>query len=136
MSFKFVGSILILFFLIAPVCAQDYSTPRSTFEIFKEAAKSNDVQAYIDCTTRESQEMLSQRRPNSSQMNNEYRDISDKEYKIEIKGNSATLFLIPETPCNPPYFFKKENGQWKIDLIYMSENIYFDSENNWHWRKQ
>lgn len=112
----------------------DYSTPEAIFETYKKALAIADTETYLNCVTKSSQDMLSQRHPQPSLMRREYQDIADKDYKVTIKDGTAILEFVPTSKIAPPYLFKKEDGKWKIDLRRMNEEIVFDEKNHWHWR--
>lgn len=112
----------------------DYSSPGATFEVYKQAIAKGDTETYLDCLTKVSQQMFSQRPAQASLMSREYQDIAGKEYKVTIKDETAILEFVPRSEIAPPYLFKKETGKWKIDLKRMSEEIVFDKNNHWHWR--
>lgn len=113
-----------------------YSNPGDTFEIYRQALADADIEAYMSCITQGSKEMLSQRPPQSATMLREYRDIAEKEYKVTVEGSIATLEFQPKSEFAPPYLFKIERGDWKVDLKRMSEEITFDQRDNWHWKEQ
>lgn len=112
----------------------DYSNPRVTFETYKKALAEGDKETYLGCLTKTSQQMFSQRPLQTSLMRREYEDIAQENYKVTIKDETAILEFVPGSEITPPYFFKKEDDQWKIDLKKMSEEIVFDEKNHWHRR--
>jgi hypothetical protein len=125
-------TLLLAVCIVYTVSGQDLSTPLSAFEEFRDAAGRGDSKMYAACTTARSQDMFKKRPVNPAQLADEYADIGGKQIKIIRVGNTATVYLLPENPRNPPYLLTKENGRWKVDLFTMSETIYFDDENNWH----
>lgn len=109
----------------------DYSTPEITYESYKKAAKNNDIDGYLDATTKESQDWL---RPQTSQLTKikvEYEGIKNSEYYVEYESEIAILYSKNYPETIPPYYFKKENDLWKIDLIYMRDHIYFGADGKW-----
>lgn len=111
-----------------------YSNPESVFEAYKRALNEGDIETYMSCISKGSQQMFSQRPLQISLMKREYQDITQKYYKVTIENETAILEFVPESKIAPPYLFKKEDGEWKIDLKRMSEEIVFDEKNYWRWR--
>jgi uncharacterized protein len=57
-----------------------------------------------------------------------------KKLFIDKSNNYAVLLNNPvkERTCSP-YFFKKENGKWKLDIYTMAKTIRFNQPMQWHF---
>lgn len=131
-----VFSIAVIGLFVIAWESADYSTPENTFEVYKKALFQGNIKTYMECLTDDSKQMLSQRLPQLSIMLREYRDIARINYQVKVEGLIAVLEFNPASELAPPYLFKKKKDEWKIDLKSMSEEIFFDQENHWHWKEK
>lgn len=104
----------------------------TAFEYYKLALKSGDKNKYLESITEESRNMVNF---SPALMQKEYQDIKDLVFDVYADTKtSAMVRFIPTNLKVPPYFMKKENGQWKIDLKRMGETYIFDQNNNWSYK--
>jgi len=55
---------------------------------------------------------------------------------VRIRGDAAVVrYRVDERQC-APYFLRREDGAWKLDLATMSSAIRFNHENQWRFRSQ
>ncbi|MDD4953444.1 MAG: hypothetical protein PHG40_00885 [Candidatus Omnitrophica bacterium] len=136
----FVLSLIVLF-LTPALWAQgeeDFSTPLAAFQTYIRACQSHDFDAVDNCFTKEfnrfkksNKEYMKHR--NMGQLDNELSCVLNKEIQVDLHSRKAIIYLYPEDRKTSPYFMTKEGGQWKIDGMFMWNNIIFDQKDEWHW---
>ena len=92
-----------------------YSSPERTLLTLVKAMEAGDVDAYLECFTEESQEMLSSY---GTQLTSESikADVSDyKEPDFEVTEKTKDIAVLTEEDGGM-LCFKKEKSGWKIDL--------------------
>lgn len=103
--------------LVFAGCIGKYSSPEKTFSLLVKAMEKGDVEAYLECFTEESQELLKTtgEQPTSERLKTGAKTYQETELKVTEKtGDRATM--ISETGEGGMLIFKKEKGAWKIDL--------------------
>lgn len=61
-----------------------------------------------------------------------------KDTAVQVRGNTAVLYFPPFNHDEGwPFFFSKENGEWKIDYYTMANGITMlgsGCDTGWAWR--
>jgi hypothetical protein len=132
-------SIFHLFVVNAQDIQDDYSTPLAAFQTYLRACKNRDFLAVDKCYseefnrfTKSNQQYISHR--HVGQLDNEYNTCANKSARVDLHGKKAIIRLYPEDKKTPPFFMIKENGQWKIDGMFMFKNIIYDQNDEWFWK--
>ena len=67
-----------------------------------------------------------------AQMDNEVRDTRGKSFKVFIKEALAIIVFEPKYRNCPPFYLKKNDIGWQLDIATMSKTIHFDMRNRAH----
>ena len=63
-----------------------------------------------------------------------------RNFEVRVKDDTAVVYLIPFShKIENPFFFAKENGEWKIDLYKMSNGLVMGGstcDSGWGWRNE
>ncbi len=123
---KFVVPVLLLtaLVLVGAGCGK-YSSPQRTISAMKKAMEKGDVDAYIECFTEESRVLLEAAgaQLTSESIKVDAEDMKDVKFKqTEKKGDRAVL--VSEEETGGALVFKKEKGDWKIDLNATMEEAF------------
>lgn len=89
-----------------------YSSPEKTFSLLIKTAEEGDIDAYLECWTEESQEIL---RPGLGPEGLAVSTMRLKEGGFEVTEKTAERAVITLAEGGI-LIFKKEKGNWKIDL--------------------
>lgn len=115
----------------------DEQLVKEVFEMKLEAMKNCNTELANTLITEESKEII---RFTCSNMTNERKCYINKTTIVRIKENKATLYFPPFNHGSGwPFFFTKENGQWKIDYYEMSNGITMlgsGCNTGWAWRRE
>lgn len=108
--------------------------PRAVLAAYRGAMAQRNGAPGLSIYTRGTQAFLSQWTMTPAQMDNEARSLEDCPERI-LKTEAIYAVLrhpVAARRC-PPYFFKMEDGQWRLDLTMMSKAIRFNHRNHWHF---
>ena len=108
--------------------------PRSTLDAYQKAMADRNGTPNLSIYTYATQAMLAQWTVTPAQMDNEAKSIKKCPSGTLKAGQGYTVIRRPANnrQC-PPYFFKQENGAWKLDLTMMQKAIRFNHRNQWHF---
>lgn len=120
----------------------DFSSPVAAFESYMSAATQRSFELSDSCYTQEfldftknDQEYQSHRHP--GQLTNSYNEYLGKRYTVEKFDNKAIMRFGPEYARPSPIYYIFERGQWKMDAMFMFNNIIMDdSTGGWFWRHE
>ena len=139
---KTIIFMIISILICATVLAQNmnFSTPEATFESYLNAAKVRSFALSDSCYTKEflnftvnDEEYQSHRYP--GQLANSYDEHVGKQYTVERSGNKAIMRFGLEFSRPSPIYFVIEDGLWKMDAMFMFNNIIMDDgTGGWFWR--
>ena len=110
------------------------------FMMFLKAEKNCDINLANSILTKRSKEIMHYTCSNMAAEYKCYKDITDNDYAIYIKDNKAILhFNSFGHKEGWPFFFEKENGEWKIDFHKMAFGISMGGggcATGWGWRNE
>jgi hypothetical protein len=134
-----VLSLLISFPASAQKVAEDYSSPLATFKTYMEACKNHDFSIVDRCYTQEFNRFAKSDKNymahrHAGQLDNEYAGYADKSVRVESHGRKVILRFTPEDKKTPSLYLVNEDGRWKIDAMFMFNNIIYDQNNEWFWK--
>jgi uncharacterized membrane protein YgcG len=67
-----------------------------------------------------------------AQMDNEVRDTRGKSFRVFIKGDRGIAVFAPEHRQAAPFFLRRYDRGWQLDIASMSRLIHFDMRNRFH----
>ncbi len=112
--------------------------PEDVLAFYLESLENRDVRPHLSIYTKETREWLETWPVNDTQMENEARDLRNCGLS-DTRSNEthAVVRFHPEKQRQcAPYFFKWEDGSWRLDLFTMTKVIQFNHKNEWHLKKQ
>lgn len=129
---KFIVPILLLGVLVLVgfgcIPIGKYSSPEKTLETMVEAMEAGDVDAYLDCMTEESQEWFESISKISPEgLTSESLKSQSTEYdpsKLKVIDKTGDSAVMVEEGQEMGLVFKKEKGNWKIDIIATMQEMF------------
>lgn len=113
----------------------DEKLVKEIFELNLEAAKNCDIELANSLITEESEKII---HSTCANMINERKCHINKKISVRIKEHTAVLYFPPFNYDEGwPFFFAKEDGEWKIDYYKMSYGITMlggGCDTGWGWR--
>ncbi|MBW1849085.1 MAG: TPM domain-containing protein [Deltaproteobacteria bacterium] len=107
-------------------------TPEDTYLLDIEKCKRH-IRGYdFDLYTDETREISKNWVFTKAQMDNEVNDTRGKTFKVFAKDDLAIIVFEPKYRNCPPYYLKRNNRGWQIDIATMSKTIHFDMRNRAH----
>ncbi|MCK5475170.1 MAG: hypothetical protein KAI71_01125 [Candidatus Pacebacteria bacterium] len=110
------------------------------FGTFLLAEKNCDINLANAVLTEKSKEIMHYTCSNMSAEYKCYKDITDNDYGIYVKNDKAILHFNSFSHKEGwPFFFEKENGEWKIDFHKMAFGISMGGSGcatGWGWRSE
>jgi hypothetical protein len=104
------------------------------FSDFLSAEARCDIDTAVNLITKKSKKIVNF---TCSNMNAERKCYVGRPYKIKHNQNSGVLYILPFShKIENPFFFTKENGEWKIDLYKMSNGLTMlgsGCDSGWAW---
>lgn len=120
----------------------DHSSPERTFESYMAAAKALSFELTDQCYTVEflvftqtNDEYMKHR--NVDHLRVSYNSMANKPYEVEMYGDKAIIRFAPEFKRPQPLYFVKEAGEWKMDAMFMFNNVIMvdgGTEIEWKWK--
>lgn len=118
-----------------PRIQTDESLVESLFENFMQAELDCDIETANSMITKESLEIV---RFTCGNMAGEAQCYVGRAHKVIVKEDTAILYLTPYSrSIENPFFFKKENGEWKVDFYKMANGLVMAGsgcDSGWGWR--
>jgi len=116
----------------APVDAD----PERVLAIYLQTLKRHNKNPDLEIFTTATKKFFRQWTVTDINQDNEYRFIS-KCTDAEIIYSDNQQFAVFSSPvaqrtCSP-YFFARENGQWKLDIATMAKTVRFNADMQWHF---
>ena len=112
------------------------SSPRQTLDAYANAMASTNLRPDLEIYTLDSRRMLANRVVTPAQADNAARSVrqcGDAETVTSADGRLAVMrYRVDKRQCNP-YFFRLEEGRWRLDLTMMQRAIRFGRSNQWHF---
>ncbi|MBU0468293.1 MAG: hypothetical protein KKD07_09070 [Candidatus Omnitrophica bacterium] len=141
--FSIIVTLLLGFVSLSSAQIQmDYSSPEKTLESYLAAAKALSFELTDECYTVEflvftqtDEEYMRHR--NVNQLRTSYSSIANKPYEVEMYDEKAIIRFAPEFKRPQPLYFVKEVGIWKMDAMFMFNNVIMvdgDPEVEWKWK--
>lgn len=124
-------------FLANPEYFSDEEAVTSVYKSYIEAGQNCDIDLANSIITEKSKEIIHY---TCSNLKNETKCYIGRDYEIRINGDNAVLYLTPfNHKVENPFFFSKENGEWKINFYKMWSGLYMAGstcDSGWGWRNQ
>jgi uncharacterized protein len=112
------------------------SSPRQTLDAYANAMASTNLRPDLEIYTLDSRRMLADWVVTPAQADNAARSIrqcGDADTVTSADGRLAVMrYPVDKRKCNP-YFFRLEEGRWRLDLTMMQRAIRFGRSNQWHF---
>lgn len=110
---------------------------REVFQVNRDAMENCDIELADSLVTEESKEIL---HTTCANMENEWKCYAGKETYARVKSKSAVLYFGEYNYGEGwPFFFAKEDGEWKIDYYTMANGITMlggGCDTGWGWRSE
>lgn len=113
--------------------------PQDVLDHYMDSLKRHNKNPNLDIYTTDTKEFLGKWTVTDINQNNEVRFLEQctrgKETFIGSDDNHAVLLNIPldeQRSCSP-YFFKREEGKWKLDIFTMAHTLKFNVDMQWHF---
>ena len=114
------------------------NTPLDVLKKYLEALKKHNTNPNLDIYTKETQRFFADHTVTKINQDNEVRFLSpcmnSKQTKYSNDGLHAVVMNDPvkQRTCSP-YFFKKEQGKWRLDIATMAQILRFNVPMQWHF---
>jgi ketosteroid isomerase-like protein len=119
---------LIMALVLIGGCIGKYSSPEKTVETMISAMKAGDVDAYLDCLTKESKEWfeamakMSPESLTSESLKSQDLGYDPEKLKVTEKKGDRAVMKAEGQPMG--LIFKKERGNWKIDIMETMQQMF------------
>lgn len=108
--------------------------PRAVLAAYRRAMDRRNGNTELSIYTRETRTFLSRWTLTPAQMDNEAKSLAAcPERVLKVAATYAVLRHPVSARQCPPYFFRLEEGEWRLDLAMMSKAIRFNHRNQWHF---
>ncbi|MCG2581547.1 MAG: TPM domain-containing protein [Marinobacter sp.] len=106
--------------------------PREVLDRYRRAMEDRNNNPQLSIYSKQTREMLGQRVMTPAQMDNVAKSLRNcQPEKLFNQDNRAVLrYPIKARTC-PPYFFLREDNQWRLDFTVMINAIRFGRNNEW-----
>lgn len=108
------------------------TSPRNTLERYQAAMANRNNSPALEIYSRATRELMAQRVMTPAQMDNVARSLRECKAERTFRRSDRAVIRYPiaERTC-PPYFFVREDGQWRLDFTVMIDAIRFGRNNQW-----
>lgn len=116
-------------------CVRKYASPERTLETFVNAQKAGNVDAYLDCLTKESREWFEAMvKMTPEGLTSESLKAQEVQYdpaklKVTEKTRDTAVMKAEGEPLGLK--FKKERDGWKIDLLATMQEMFKGMQPGW-----
>ena len=119
----------------ANVLASSKDTPKDVLKKYFAALKKHNKNPNLDIYTKDTQKFFSKWTVTDINQNHEVELTSRcKKGKFYYTKDGYAVWLHPLNPRTcAPYFFKVEDGAWKLDIATMAKVIRFNKDMAWHF---
>ncbi len=123
------------------VASSSSDTPMDVLKKYLASLKAHNTNPNLDIYTDATKAFFSQHTVTEANQNNEIRFLTpcmdSKKVKYAGDGVHAVLMNDPinQRKCTP-HFFKKEQGEWKLDIAAMAQVLRFNAPMDWHFDKK
>ena len=120
------------------VLSSSSDTPMDVLKKYLASVKAYNTNPNLDIYTDATKKFFSGHTVTKINQDNEIRFLTpcmdSKEVKYAVDGVHAVLLNDPvnQRKCSP-YFFKKEQGNWKLDIATMAQILRFNTTMQWHF---
>ena len=120
------------------VLADSSDTPENILNKYLKVLKNHNTNPNLDIYTKSTQKFFRKWTVTEINQNHEIEFIQKckqgKQFYISPDGNHAVAMNNPikQRSCSP-YFFKKEDGKWKLDIATMAQILRFNSTMQFHF---
>jgi len=120
------------------VISSTVDTPMYVLKKYLASLKVHNTNPNLDIYTDDTKAFYKQHTVTEINQNNEIRFLTpcveSKKVKYDTNGKHAVVMNDPvEQRTCAPYFFKKEQGMWKLDFATMAKILLFNAPMQWHF---
>ena len=113
--------------------------PKQVLKIYFNAIKNHNKNPNLDIYTEETKNFFKKWITTEINQDHEYNLMTKCTHTTlvydETNEYAVILYPLKETNCSP-YFFRKEDGAWKLDISSMNKLILFNHKMQWHFNLQ
>jgi uncharacterized protein len=110
--------------------------PEEILSIYQRVLSTHNKNPDLDIFTAATQKFFRQWTVTDINQNNEVNSIAKcsaaKIVYSPEQQHAVSLSPVDQRTCSP-YFFARENGQWKLDIATMAKTIRFNADMQWHF---
>ena len=110
--------------------------PYATLQMFIESSRAQNTDPNLAIYTSNTQEMFKTWTVTPVQMHNNVENFEScreiKKWTVTDQNKAVIVYPIKPRRCHP-WFFKFEQGAWRLDLDTMQKDIKFNHLNQWHF---
>ena len=124
------------------VYANSSDTPKDVMQCYLKVLKTHNKNPDLDIYTNTTKAFFRNWTVTDINQDNEVHNIMpclpDYDTLYDSKHNHAVLAVLPydkHRTCSP-YFFKKEDGKWKLDIATMAQSLRFNAQMAFHFDKK
>ena len=123
------------------VLSSSSDTPMDVLKKYLASLKAHNSNPNLDIFTDATKAFFAKHTVTEPNQDNEVRFLTpcmeSKTVKYAVDGVHAVLMNDPvnQRKCSP-YFFKKEEGKWKLDIATMAQILRFNTTMQWHFDKK
>jgi len=117
-------------------------TPKDVLDKYIQSLREHNKNPNLDIYTKETQAFFRKWVVTDINQNHEVDNItpclSKQKTLFDTTETHAVLAVLPydENRKCSPYFFKKEDGAWKLDIATMAQTLLFNKDMQWHFDMQ
>jgi len=122
----------------ANVAASSYDTPIEVLKKYLESIKSYNTNPNLDIYTDATKRFFVQHTVTKINQDNEIQFLTPCMDSKEVKYDTDSVYAVvmndpvEQRKCTP-HFFKKEQGQWKLNIATMAQILRFNASMDWHF---
>jgi uncharacterized protein len=110
-------------------------TPQDVYEKYLNSLREHNKNPNLEIFTKDTQEFFSKWTVTDINQDHEIELTSrckNQKYYYSDDGYAVLMYPLKPRTCSP-YFFKVEDGKWKLDVFTMAKTIRFNKEMMWHF---
>ena len=108
-------------------------TPEAAFQLYLEHDRQHITDPNLGIFTPETRAFFRQWTVTNAQMENEYRTFSGKPYAVRQDASRAVIRFPREERTLSPFFLRRSEEGWQVDIATMSQVISFNASNQWRF---
>ncbi|MBI3926229.1 MAG: hypothetical protein HY319_11865 [Armatimonadetes bacterium] len=115
-----------------------FSSPEATLATYKDALRRGSFEDSDRCYTAEFQKFQQtdeqyRKHRSPQQLTNAFKALQSRQFSVDtVSPTRAIVRWKPADPFLNPFYLAREGGEWKLDGMFMYENIKF-GKSGWSW---